>query len=38
MTLPLLVQKEEGLNFSLAGPGPPGLPVFLRDVDLTGEL
>ena len=31
MALPILVQKDEGPSLSLAG--PPGLAVFLRDLD-----
>ena len=31
IVLPILVQKDEGPSFSLAG--PPGLAVFLRDLD-----
>ena len=31
MALPILVQKDEGLCFSLAGPA--GLAVFLQDLD-----
>ena len=31
MALPILLQKDEGPSLSLAG--PPGLAVFLRDLD-----
>ena len=31
MALPILVQKDEGPSLSLAG--PPGLALFLRDLD-----
>ena len=31
MALPILVHKDEGLSFLLAG--PPDLAVFLRDLD-----